>query len=479
MEDVQQNPEITPQEVVTKKTSLRDFLTKYKLYLIILPILIILIASVVFVFENMADKQSGKSNQNDNEVESNTNNDNNVNQNDSNYGSLGDANSLDPVEKGKSLSGGKCSGTGSTELTYAPMKPSDLSVIIPYGLMIGGHVTPIDHQYYWGKVQMGNADMYDVLSPGKGRLVELSYRDRSGEGSNVKGDYRGVIMYTCTFFSYFDLATSVSEKIQAALPKDWEKTGRVQYPDIEVEAGEVIGKVGGQSLDFAVWDTTKTLSKLLVPTAYNNREPWKLNTVSPLDYFSESVKTSILPYYVRSAEPVDGIIDYDIDGTASGNWFLLNSNGYAGFFDYSEQSKSNKHYWFGHLSLAPDHIDPDNWIFSTADLNGQPAQYSIKTISNMPDTVKVGDGVVKYELMEISYEDGDSKHWRGERAASGVHVVEGRNVGTLLIELTKTRELKVEVFLGKTPSEVSSFTNSAKLYDRSDNAKMLDSNTAF
>src|SRR5665213_1451732 len=58
-------------------------------------------------------------------------------------------NGSDPSALGKELSGGKCSGTGSKQLTYAPMKAADIGVIIPMGTVAeGGHVTPIDHEYY-------------------------------------------------------------------------------------------------------------------------------------------------------------------------------------------------------------------------------------------------------------------------------------------------------------------------------------------
>ena len=54
----------------------------------------------------------------------------------------------DAIKAGKQLSNNRCSGQGATKLTQLPMKQDDYSVILPYGLMVGGHVTPIDHQYF-------------------------------------------------------------------------------------------------------------------------------------------------------------------------------------------------------------------------------------------------------------------------------------------------------------------------------------------
>ncbi|MBI3624122.1 hypothetical protein HY218_00665, partial [Candidatus Saccharibacteria bacterium] len=49
----------------------------------------------------------------------------------------------------KQLTNGKCSGTGSVKIT-PPMQLEQVGFILPYGLMVGGHVTPVDHQYYNG-----------------------------------------------------------------------------------------------------------------------------------------------------------------------------------------------------------------------------------------------------------------------------------------------------------------------------------------
>lgn len=387
-----------------------------------------------------------------------------------------DANSLDPMSKGLALSGNNCTGEGSKKLGSAPMRTEQMSIIIPYGLMAAGHVTPIDHQYYWGKVQMGNPDMYDVLAPGDGKLIQLQYRDRSLDNGKVKGDYRGVIMYSCTFFSYFDLATSLSSDIQAQLPANWEKTNPYINTNVEVKQGQVIGKVGGQSLDFAIWDTTKTLKNLLVPTAYNNREPWKVNTVAPLDYFTDDVKAAILPFYANQSLKQDGTIDQDIDGKAAGNWFLEGTNGYAGLFDFSQQSATP--YWDGHLSFAHDHLDPTGWVFSSGNVKGQAVQYAIKSPTVTPSELGLTSGLVKYQLAQWNHTDGSGQSWLAQAPVSSIKMVPGQNQGTVLVQMLADRRIKVEVFIGKTPTQVTGFTNAAKIYDRGDNAKMITSNTA-
>ena len=76
---------------------------------------------------------------------------------------MGNADSLDPVQKGLASTGGKCTGTGSTKMTHAPMAVKDIGTIAPMGGYGGSHVTPIDHQYYYGVDQNSARDTYPRL----------------------------------------------------------------------------------------------------------------------------------------------------------------------------------------------------------------------------------------------------------------------------------------------------------------------------
>ncbi len=435
-------------------------------HVLLIALVIVVVGVVGFVGLKLSKKQS-------NDTARDTTNNAQPRSGGSNKQDIGDPTSTDPVTKGKSLAVGNCTGSGSKELTSLPMRTDQMSIVVPYGLLAGGHVTPIDHQYYWGKVQMGEPDMYDVLAPGDGKLVQIQYRSHNGQGK-VKGDYRGVIAYSCTFFSYFDLATSLSADIQAKLPKDWESKGTT-YSDIDVKAGQVIGKVGGQSLDFAVWDTTKTLKNLLVPMAYNNAEPWKINTVPPLNYYSQKVKDQVLPFYGRSLEPRDGIIDQDIDGKFIGNWFKEGSNGYAGGTSFTGGD-----YYKGHLAIVHDLYDPTGYEFSIGSSSKGAVQYAIKNPSVVPDKADKTSGLVKYELVPISYVDGNGQPWMPFAPTKTVKLNPsfGMTAGTALVQMLDTRKLKAELFLDKTPAEVKGFTGAAVTYDRGDGSKMSVSTTA-
>src|SRR4030088_1749263 len=80
-----------------------------------------------------------------------------------------------------SLTHHQCSGAGSVKIV-PPMKLDQVSFILPYGLVVGGHVTPVDHQYYNGLDVHALRDTYDVVAPADGHLIEITHR---GSRSNT------------------------------------------------------------------------------------------------------------------------------------------------------------------------------------------------------------------------------------------------------------------------------------------------------
>jgi len=382
--------------------------------------------------------------------------------------SEGNANSLDPVTKGLALSNGQCSGTGTRPLTHAPMNPSDISTIESMGLMTGPHVTPADHEYYYGADQNAPVNTYPVYADADGVITTVEFTN-----DGTKDAWWATISHSCTFMSNYNLMTSIAPAVKAALPKGWgpNSNGNVHIP---VKSGELIGYVGHQSLDFQVWNTQTTLKGFLNPIAYNNAEPWKINTAQPLDFFTASVKSQILPFYLRTVAPLDGKIDNDVINEAVGNWFEVGCNGYAG--TPGGNSAGQYSYSSTHLALAYDNIDPGSEVFSTGNYQGQPMQFS--AIGN-PDWTKItnGSGIAKVQLGSITHTTADGSTWSGQ-FSKGIKFESGAAQATALIEVTGPEAMKVEVFPGKTPAQVSAFDSSAVSYDRGQNAHMIRSTTA-
>jgi hypothetical protein len=362
----------------------------------------------------------------------------------------------DAIKAGKILSGGKCEGEGPVKLGALPMDKESFPFLEPYGLMIDSHVTPIDHMYFEPADRQSALDAYNVYAPADGVITEIQRRETGGYVTGVEEEYRLVITYTCTFFSYYDLITVLDPSITDKA-SEVEKSGfaRVEIP---VKKGQLIGKIGKQTLDFAVWDTEKPLTGFVVSEHYES-EAWKIYTVNPFDYFTDDVRKILIAKNLRTAKPIEGKIDYDIDGKLVGNWFREGTNGYEG-------ANQNK-YYEGHLSIVYNYLDPTAIMVSVGDFNGESKQFTVE--GNKPDPAKVGKstGLVKYGLVDFEYIMPNGQPWDRASLVKNLKVRNASQLhGTILFQLVEKRKLKVEIFPGKSASQVSGFTKNVRVYER-------------
>jgi hypothetical protein len=140
-----------------------------------------------------------------------------------------------------------------------------LAYILPLGLMVAGHVTPIDHQYYAPKSAIGSQGERsggpDLYALANGTIVQITHRTESVGTRQVIQNYdrfRVVIEHTCTFWSYYDEMTSLSADILSQISL----SGASQnlQTRIAVKEGQVIGTA--QTVDLGVADTQKPLTGL-------------------------------------------------------------------------------------------------------------------------------------------------------------------------------------------------------------------------
>ena len=276
----------------------------------------------------------------------------------------------DAQDKGPQSNRG-CVGKGTAAFAYPPMRIEEIQIIEPIGLMIGGHVTPIDHGYYtaktWipGESREDPSKFVDIFAPASGTVTSVQSMPSEYSSSSI-GDYRIVIHHTCSFYTIYIHVNWLSEKLRTVA--DTSKT-------VAIEAGEMIGKAPG--FDFSVHDDEITLSGFIVAESYF-AESWKLHNVDMFDSFAEPVRTQLLEKNVRNAEPRGGKIDHDIDGHLVGNWFEENTNGYFGKAEYQRGSG----YWKTHLAFAYDGLDPSLIIISMGDYDGEAKQFAVK--GNVP-----------------------------------------------------------------------------------------------
>lgn len=364
------------------------------------------------------------------------------------------------VKAGKQLSGGQCDGSGvNAKLSVSPMKPEDFTMLIPYGGVIYDHVTPIDHQYFSPRDYNSPVNAYEVRAMADGHITSIGSRTNASQGGT---EYRLNFTQTCTFQYYYDLVTGLATDLKAAYDESSRDSAYTQNPfSFKVKAGQVIGYIGGRTLDFAVWDTEKPLKGFVVPEHYK-AESWKLYTADPLDYYTPELKELMLSKSVRTAEPISGKIDYDVDGKLIGNWFLEGTD-YGGPTGSPTGPGSHK----GHLAFVPDYFDPTQLVISIGNYPGNILQFAARGNAPWPAEISTESGLVKYELVQINYLKADGSFWNRTTFTKGVQMQGTQYVqGTVLVQLTENRKLRFEAFPGRSTSQVSGFSANAKVYTR-------------
>ena len=348
-----------------------------------------------------------------------------------------------------------CNGNGTVPFTSPPMRTEDLGFIIPLGVMTGHHVTPTDHGYVisneWtnpGAKREDNVDKFaDVLAPADGIIIGVD-RMPSVFATSTLGDYHITIYHTCTFYTIFIHVNEISEKLKTIL--------ETRIP-AAVEAGEVIGRSPG--FDFSVFNKDVILN-FINPETYKGVSSI-FNADDLFAHFTEPIKTQLLEKNLRKAEPRGGKMDYDIDGTIAGNWFVENTNGYVGLPEYNRLIG----YWTGHLAFVYNHIDPDVVIVSMGNYGGETRHFAVKGNTPNPADVTPEHGLIKYELVDYEYLE-NGKVWDEGHYAELTVQPQNTVEGTVLVQMIEDRKIKFESFPGKTASQVNGFTENAKVYVR-------------
>jgi hypothetical protein len=215
----------------------------------------------------------------------------------------------------------------SIKFTYPIVPVVDIAPIIPYGTVIGDHVTPIDHGYigikslYKEQADRTDADYVPVVAPADGIIVELG-------SLGASYTHRVVIEHGCNLMSVYMVLNKLSG-VLAPYAAEVESKGSVSI-HLPIKAGEEFGQQRDNPLDFNVFDGTQWLSGYAEPYSYLFGEAWKPFTSDPLPFFTPEIRAVFEAHMQRTVAPLFGKIDYDVVGAASGNWFLEDTIGYGG-----------------------------------------------------------------------------------------------------------------------------------------------------
>lgn len=335
---------------------------------------------------------------------------------------------------------------------------SKMSHVYPMGGMIQTHITPVDHIYvYYPQSSEDHsvaAGSYLVTSPADGTI--LIVEDFQKTNNYPYPDHRVVVEHSCNLYSVFIHIGELSPGIRAGS---------------KVKAGDAIADDSySPGYDFSTFDESVNL-QFLNPSSYGEHESWKRFTANPFNYFPADVRKQLETKSLRSSAPFDGKIDWDLNGTAQGNWFVKDTNGYRGKGDqtasFDNHGKIARGYWDTHLAIAPDAVDDKTYIYSIGDWEGCPCQFM--TPDNVdPKTITPSDTAPRVlQMVEFESVNPDGSQWNPMKPTKGYTLKPGTTVvGLLVVQVMADGSMKVEKMPGVTKTAGVVFTEKAVTYVR-------------
>jgi hypothetical protein len=285
-----------------------------------------------------------------------------------------------------------CPVTGRVTFTHPVVAIEDTLTIVPQGMMVADHVTPIDHAYIGVRTlaiprdRRTEADYLPVRVPADGVVTSISALSPTS--------IHVVIAHGCETFSIYIVLNRLSGAL-AHLQDELMAKNQLSV-NVKVTAGDIFGMQRDNPLDFSVHVGSTWLPGFAAPFAYTSAETWKPFTVDPWPYFSPDLGTAYESRMQRLAAPRFGRIDLDQPGTAAGNWFIDGTLGYSGFpiervrngeWPRGGSVEGKNTYAWGHLSIVPHWVQPSSWIFSTgwwADARGDAKQMLMEVADGQP-----------------------------------------------------------------------------------------------
>lgn len=367
----------------------------------------------------------------------------------------------------------KCQNIQSVKFSAIPIDIKDISYIEPIGELREGHIVPGDHAGIDYKTSPTSAPV-DVFSPADGFLVGVEKHPYTPPpGYPPTKHYHIYLEHSCTLFSGFVHLTDFAQDVLAASQelRELNEDTSGQFKNIAlrlpVKAGQKIGTAWTFGLlGFLTVDLTVVNKGYLNKESYKG-ENWRIHSVSGFDYLEEPLKTLIMAKNPRTANPLGGEIDFDIEEKLVGNWFQEGTNGFRNEKMAPKQCGNFPcPYWEGHIAFVYDYIDPNQLRVSVGYNSGLSSKTPFGIKGNAPDFKDVGieDGLVKYELVPLK----DIGKEKGYESQSSLITVTDENMvlGTLLAQVIDANSIKVEIFPLKTKEQIADFTSNARIYHR-------------
>lgn len=341
---------------------------------------------------------------------------------------------------------------------YSPLALEEINYIVPLGnFNPPGHALPTDHEYFY----YDSSQTHDLFAPGDGVLYQVqrkTYIPDPSTGIQYTDD--GLfIQYGGKVHLILGHVATLSQEISGVLGEI--KEGMTKC-NIKIKAGQLLGKVGGEGMPVTALDfwcvNTSIKPSYVRPERYPDDSKY---AVDGLQYYAEPLKSELYGKIQRTAEPLCGQYDYDIEGKLAGNWF---------------RDGVPVDEWQGAdcLSFAYNNLDPSKiFICLGGTLPLSPAVYFVKGNTPDPASVSQATGLVKYELVTSSADDAKFEASIADlppdiqaQKRADLANAENKVVAVMLVRIVGKDKIEVEVFTGKTAQDVSDFDASATYYIR-------------
>lgn len=344
---------------------------------------------------------------------------------------------------------GEC-GANNTYFYVPPISFSNFSSITPLGwVSAGGHVLPSDHIYF-NLNQVGPGSPFNgtpvstsVVAPGNFTIYEISGRSYSSNGRATGNDY-SIYFAPCNDISaYIHHVRMLSNKLLSNFTPSGQtcengtiNAGQIhscnKIVNIKVKTGELLGYTGGvplsqggvYSLDLGVYDTR---SPSLIYANSSRYFSHQFHVVCPINYYPQNMQNILLAKMgmgsiTRTQPPLCGQNDYDMLGTAQGNWFRANTP-----TPYINEGPL--------ISLARSNLIPSVGLFSVGSSSNIPGLSGVTYYFNPAST-----GLVNSNFSNVTANGNIycysslSDTWMVNQPARGIILLQLVNSNTLRIE---------------------------------------------
>jgi len=337
------------------------------------------------------------------------------------------------------------------DVTFTQL-PADLSPSDEFAAI--GQLTGIPKSH--GGFRLANHYMLNpdipVYAMSDGIIYNIRYEGVSSDHPNIPPELKGKEYDDYSLEIYLTKTAKMHYgHLSELAPKILEAAGTINYGrgvenrvKIPIKEGQILAYVGRHpGFDIGLTDL-KRQAYFANPSRYT---PEYMGSLPFTEFLTSALREKIWEINPRTAEPRGGKVAYDVEGTLSGNWFLL---GTTSLTEWSKQLVIAKHeHWAERITI----MDGSPLFDGDGKLNNGVPPNLWWLVGNSPDpkTITSASGKVKFKVAEW-WKLQANENWPAE--------------GTVMFEISNNQQLKFEFFKEQLPDEVNDFTNSVRIYER-------------